>query len=164
MEKLYQFEGLCLWDRGGGVPAGAVPCSAPFAPLVITVRRDPAKSRGLYRIDDLRRLDAQDVRAALQPLPPQQAADDLAALVQAEGACVLNTVFARCWDVLRATRRRRDGFRVHLVGLGDVGGTVLQGLVLLGRDLTGIGIYDPNEAQCRRCCPPAGRSGCRRDF
>lgn len=152
MEKLYQFEGLCLWDRGGGVPAGAAPCSAPFAPLVITVRRDPAKSRGLYRIDDLRRLDAQDVRAALQPLPPQQAADDLAALVQAEGACVLNTVFARCWDVLRATRRRRDGFRVHLVGLGDVGGTVLQGLVLLGRDLTGIGIYDPNEAQCRRYC------------
>ena len=74
MEKLYQFEGLCLWDRGGGLPEGAAPCSAPFAPLVITVRRDPAKSRGLYRIDDLRRLDAQDVRAALQPLPPQQAA------------------------------------------------------------------------------------------
>ena len=95
MEKLYQFEGLCLWDRGGGLPEGAAPCSAPFAPLVITVRRDPAKSRGLYRIDDLRRLDAQDVRAALQPLPPQQAADDLAALVQAEGACVLNTAFAR---------------------------------------------------------------------
>ena len=38
------------------------------------------------------------------------------------------------------------------MGLGDVGGTVLQGLVLLGRDLTGIGIYDPNEAQCRRYC------------
>ena len=128
MEKLYQFEGLCLWDRGGGLPEGAAPCSAPFAPLVITVRRDPAKSRGLYRIDDLRRLDAQDVRAALQPLPPQQAADDLTALVQAEGACVLNTAFARCWDVLRATRRRRDGFRVHLVGLGDVGGTVAAGL------------------------------------
>ena len=102
-------------------------------------------------------------RSALQPLPPQQAADDLAALVQAEGACVLNTAFARCWDVLRATRRRRDGFRVHLVGLGDVGGTVLQGLVLLGRDLTGIGIYDPNEAQCRRYCLEIPRCwGCRR--
>ena len=37
-----------------------------------------------------------------------------------------------------------------LVGLGDVGGTLLLALKLLGRELGELRIYDPNAAQCRR--------------
>lgn len=146
----YRYADVCLCDCGGGVPAGALACDAPFAPLVFTVRRDPARSRGLYRINDLRRLEEAERPTLLQYLPSASAATPLAALVAAHGASVLNTAFDRCWDVLQATMRRQSAFRVHLVGLGDVGGTVLQGLVLLGHELTGIGIYDPNEALCRR--------------
>ena len=34
--------------------------------------------------------------------------------------------------------------------MGDVGSTVLTGLVLLGREIEEIRIFDPNEAACRR--------------
>ena len=47
---------------------------------------------------------------------------------------------------------KTQGFRVALVGLGDVGRTVLAGLVLLGGGLLReIAVYDPNEALCARC-------------
>ncbi len=40
--------------------------------------------------------------------------------------------------------------RVNIAGLGDVGGTLATALKLLGEDIGEIGIYDPNEALCRR--------------
>lgn len=41
--------------------------------------------------------------------------------------------------------------RVHIVAMGDVGGTLLIGLSLLGGDCIGeIGIYDFNQALCQR--------------
>lgn len=43
------------------------------------------------------------------------------------------------------------GSRINLVALGDVGGTVLMGLRLMGDDvIDSIGIFDLNEAQMRR--------------
>ena len=44
----------------------------------------------------------------------------------------------------------RKGLTLHLVGLGDVGGTLLTGLVLLGDMLDTIGVYDPDEKRCSR--------------
>ncbi len=45
----------------------------------------------------------------------------------------------------------RSGLTLHLVGLGDVGGALLTGLMLLGGDLVGtIGVFDPDEARCLR--------------
>ncbi len=40
---------------------------------------------------------------------------------------------------------------LHLVGLGDVGMTLLTGLKLLGTELSVIGVYDPDENRCKRC-------------
>lgn len=40
---------------------------------------------------------------------------------------------------------------LHLVGLGDVGVTLLTGLKLVGRELSDIGVYDPDENRCKRC-------------
>lgn len=40
--------------------------------------------------------------------------------------------------------------RLNVVGLGDVGGTLITALKLLGDGIAEIGIYDPNEALCRR--------------
>ena len=146
----YRYQDLCLCDRGGGLPEGAAAVETPFAPLVFTVRRDPLRSRGLYRIDRMSQLEEAETPALLQADAPAPA-DPLDAFLQTHGAAVLNTSFARCWDVLQATLHpKRDHFRVHLVGLGDVGGTVLLGLKLLGREIDRIGIYDPNEAVCQR--------------
>ena len=40
--------------------------------------------------------------------------------------------------------------RLNVVGLGDVGGTLVTALKLLGNEIKEIGVYDPNEALCRR--------------
>ena len=56
--------------------------------------------------------------------------------------------------------------RIHLAGLGDVGRNVALGLTLLGgEEVEHIGLYDLNEAQCKRmeielsqvAPPPGGR-------
>ncbi len=63
----------------------------------------------------------------------------------------------RIWDQAEGTALawlKRDGEerkRIHLAGLGDVGQNVALGLTLLGEEvIEGIGLYDLNEAQCRR--------------
>lgn len=64
---------------------------------------------------------------------------------------MLNTAFSAAFSVLeRWHRKRTQPLRVTLVGLGDVGGTLLLALKLLGRELGELRIYDPNAAQCRR--------------
>lgn len=56
-------------------------------------------------------------------------------------------IMTPCW--LKSTQTDRK--RIHVAGLGDVGGTLLIGLALTGgEDVEEIGIYDLNEKQCRR--------------
>lgn len=48
-------------------------------------------------------------------------------------------------------RAAQKSWRVHVVGLGDVGGMLLTGLRLLGRgDIRELGLYDPDPAKCQR--------------
>ena len=50
-----------------------------------------------------------------------------------------------------AACRDMGGKKVHIAGLGDVGRNVALGLVMDGGGIVGkIGLYDPNEKQCRR--------------
>ena len=64
----------------------------------------------------------------------------------------LNTAFPDAENRVRAFWEtiRKPKLRFTLVGLGDVGGTLLTALKLLGDEIAEIGIYDPNEALCRR--------------
>ena len=48
------------------------------------------------------------------------------------------------------THMTRPRKRLTVVGLGDVGGTLVTALKLLGDGIDEIGVYDPNEALCRR--------------
>ena len=144
--------GICYVSLGGAFPAGAVPVRHPSAPLVILIRRDPLYSRGFWAIDDLGQLTEPEGPAALLPQPtPADAPQDLQDFVKGHGAAVLNTAFPRgyefaeTWFAPRPTR-----LRLTLVGLGDVGGTVLTALKLLGREIESIQIFDYNENLCRR--------------
>ena len=149
--KYYRWNGFCLCDAGGGCPEGAAGTSEPFAPLLFTVRRNPGSSRGIYRIRSISELSEPEDVEILRISQAQNDCSALAELVEAEGACVVNTAFGRCFDQLHAIcSRKRNGLRVNLAGLGDVGGTVLTGLVLLGEELAEIGIYDPRQELCRR--------------
>ena len=107
------------------------------------VRRDPFASRSFFPVlseGDLKQ--PEDWRRLL----PAAGEDDPTAGI------ALNTAFPdverRAAAFLQTLRKPR--LRLTLVGLGDVGGTLLTALKLLGGELSEIGIYDPNTALCRR--------------
>ena len=144
--------GITYVSLGGSFPSGARPVRRPASPLVILVRRDPLRSRGFWAISCLGELTEPEGPAALLPVSaPADVPAELEAFVRANGASVLNTAFpggftyAEQWFA-----RSRRKWKVTLVGLGDVGGTVLTGLKLLGKNLSEIAVFDMNEAQCRR--------------
>ena len=148
--NLKKWNGFCLCAEADELfPQDAQPCAAAFAPLVFLVRRDPMKTRGLYRIGDLSELSEPETARCLTPATPD--AGVLADFVCEHGAGVLNVSFRNAFRVLQAWNApKREGLVLTLVGLGDVGGTALLGLKLLGHELAKIQIYDPNAAQCAR--------------
>ena len=143
------WKGFCLCDLGGGFPPEAARVNAPFAPLVFLVRRDPLKSRGCFAVGNTAQIMEPENACALLPNEAPAALPGVETFVRENGATVLNTAFARAFDHL-ARPQKKSGLTATLVGLGDVGGTLLIALKLLGRDLSRIAIYDPNEALCRR--------------
>lgn len=146
----YLKNGICYASLGGAIPAGAVEACGPSAPLVLTVSRNPESSRGFWAIRDLVELDEAEGPAALLPVEPG-GGSKLADFVRANGASVLNTGFpggfayAEHWLGPKPAK-----LKLTLVGLGDVGGTVLMALKLLGREIERIQIFDFNEKQCQR--------------
>lgn len=143
------WKGFCLCDLGGGFPPEAARVNAPFAPLVFLVRRDPLKSRGCFAVGNTAQIMEPENACALLPNEAPAALPGVETFARENGATVLNTAFARAFDHL-ARPRKKSGLTATLVGLGDVGGTLLIALKLLGRELSRIAIYDPNEALCRR--------------
>lgn len=147
---LKRWNDICLWSEEDLFPADAVPTEELFAPLVILVRRDGLKSRGLWAVRALEEVYEAEGVNCLTPLAAAETGE-LADFVLRHGACVANVTFSRVFDVLSAfLMPKRENLRVTLVGLGDVGGTVLTGLKLLGREIGEIAVFDPNEAMCRR--------------
>lgn len=130
------WHGFCLAGSPETLPPGAQPAETPFAPLVFLTRRDPMRARGWFAITQLAQLwEGEDLspltpcRAAL----PQDLPSGLEDFVSRHGATVVNLAFARALRRLEDWRTpKAQDFRVALVGLGDVGRTVLAGLVLLG--------------------------------
>ncbi len=142
-----KFGKYCLAGTGD-FPRSATEVDKPFSPLVILTRQDPLWSRSLYPIRHLGELGQESVEALL-PAPQEQGL--LADFVEQHGAAVLNTAFPKCFETLELFQNgKKQGFVLTLVGLGDVGGTVLQGLKLLGTEISRIQIFDPNESACRR--------------
>lgn len=148
------WHGFCLCGEETDFPGDAQPVSAPFAPLVFLVRRDPMTHRGFFCIHQLEELTEAEGVGCLCPCEaslPEQIPKGLSDFVREHGAGVLNLSFQNSLSWLRAhANPKRTGFKITLVGLGDVGGTVLTGLKLLGQELDEIAIFDPNKAQCAR--------------
>ncbi len=149
--RFKRWNDICLCGEESLFPADAVSVEHPFVPLVFLVRRDGENSRGLYAVTALAEVEeAESVRClALRCESGEET--ELSRFVTEHGATVLNTAFKSAFSVLRRyLQPKRSGYRVTLVGLGDVGGTVLTGLKLLGHEIDEIAIYDPNMALCSR--------------
>lgn len=141
------YKSYCLaCPAGFDAPGQTV--DAPFSPLVLLRPDAPLTSRCVMPVSDLGEL-RQTGAEALTPAPEETGA--LAEFVRKQGAIVLNPSFPLCWEVLdHFSAAPRHGLRVTLLGLGDVGATVLMGLKLLGYELDEIRIFDLNEAACHR--------------
>ena len=110
-----------------------------------SVARDPFASRAFFPVRYKEDLTASEGYARLF------AGTDQENPLPAPGMA-LNTAFPEVENRVRAflETMRKPRLRLTLVGLGDVGGTLLTALKLLGDDISEIGIYDPNEALCKR--------------
>ena len=148
---LKQWNNICLWSEENLFPADAVDTKGLFAPLVLLVRRDGLTGRGIWAVNSLAEVDEVEGVRCLTPCRTATEESELARFVAENGATVANVTFARLFDVLpKFLFPKKTGLHVTLVGLGDVGGTVLTGLKLLGREIEEIAVFDPNEAMCRR--------------
>lgn len=147
--ELKRWNSFCLCGCGGQFPAGASETDELFSPLVLLVNRDPQCSRGWFAIQSVGELAEPEDVGCLLPTRRREVPDALHSFLAAHGATVLNTAFANAFDFLSAPKPK-TGLRATLVGLGDVGGTLLTALKLLGTELSELRIFDPNEALCRR--------------
>lgn len=151
MIAYYESNGVCFGDLGGRLPQGAQPVQAPFSPLVFLVDRDPLRSRGIFAVRTPGEVLEEEGPSLLLPAPVGTLDPAADAIIARDGACVLNTAFVRCFDVLEAfLHPKTTGLRVTVAGLGDVGGTVLTGLTLLGNCISEIGVFDFYEPLTRR--------------
>ena len=154
MEKRYgKWKKFCLWGDPALFPEGTVFTDAPFDPLVCLTEQDPETSRGLWRAADVSDTEEEEGVGLLEKKDPAVSG------FSGRGFTILNTAFSRAFDYLESHDRifREDSgegekpkLRVNLVGLGDVGGTVLTALKLLGKEIGSIGIHDYYETQCAR--------------
>lgn len=153
MIPCYIWRGICCADLGGRLPEGAVPVNTPFDPLVLLVHRDPLHSRGIYAVTTPAEVMEPEGPGLLLPPPTGCLDPDLDPVILAHGATVLNTSFDRCFDLLeRFLHPKTTGLRLTVAGLGDVGGTVLTGLTLLGDCIEEIGVFDFYEPLIHRYC------------
>ena len=112
---------------------------------IYRMEKDPFLSRAFFPVrcaDDL--TTAEGYQRLFAPAGPAE-------LLPAPGMA-LNTAFPDVENRVRAFLEtiRKPKLRLTMVGLGDVGGTLLTALKLLGDEIAEIGIYDPNEALCKR--------------
>lgn len=131
-QSYYKYKNLCLLPQGGALPQGAEPTEAPFDPIVELVDLDP-RTHGALRVlegpEDWTCLGRENVPGRLQ----------------------VNTAFPEALDKLPSLLKMPAHLKLTLVGLGDVGGTLLTALKLLGGQLIDeIAVYDPYEPLGRR--------------
>lgn len=140
----------------------------PELPFPAAERRVPAVfltvgpvTRAAWRVTDKRRLAVPaDVRW-LDPDrlgPPPEASPEVLSAIQNGTLTAVNLRHPRWRDALSFTAPSGGKKRVHLLAVGDVGGTLLTALKLLGGDvISAIGICDLNEVAVARWTAEMGQ-------
>ena len=131
------------------LPGLPFPPAEAGRPALFLTQRDPLRSRAIWRVTDGRQLTAEEsvlwldsgrISPEMPQLPP-----DVAAAIQAGTLTGVNLSHPRWRDALEFAAPKTGRKRVHLLAVGDVGGTLLTALKLMGRnDISHIGICDLN--------------------
>lgn len=150
--NFYEVNGRRAASFQPGLPFPAAECGTPE---LFLLRRDPNGGPAVFRPSHPNQLAASTVDVRwLSPddLPPVPALPEPVRGALAEGRLTaVNLDHPRWQDALTFTAPMPPKKRVHLLAVGDVGGTLLTALKLLGGDcVSTIGIYDLNEAAVTR--------------
>lgn len=151
------------YDLHGRLAASALP-ELPFAPAaagapaLFLTERAPAAPVCL-RAADPRLLTAETADVSwLDPRRITAAAPELSGAIQAGTLQAVNIRHPRWRDALAFSAPKPGKKRVHLLAVGDVGGTALTALKLLGGDcIETIGICDLNESTVARWTAEMGQ-------
>lgn len=155
----YSVEGILAASVLPGLP---FPAAEAGAPSLFLLERDICASRTAFRVTDPRQLTAEhedvswldsDRMGAVPELP-----EPVLSAIRAGTLTAVNVRHPRWREALAFCRPSPGKKRVHLLAVGDVGGTLLTALKLLGGDcISAIGICDLNEKTVARWTAEMGQ-------
>ena len=141
----YRYEGhtLCAWDALPYERIGALPGEGE---IIFLFAREMLAGRETFPVTDAALLMEKEGVETLDASAPGPAIPaELEEAIRTGRVRAVNRLHPR-WQELLSPPSRRGKYRVNLLGLGDVGSTLLQGLRLLGGDIiASIGICDLRE-------------------
>ena len=138
------------------------PSAEAGIPKLFLLNRDPAQGPAVFRATHANQLFAETVDVTWLDPNRMTSASELPQTVQtALGVGTLTAVnlrHPRWQDALQFTAPKAGKKRVHLLAVGDVGGTLLTALKLLGGDcISTVGICDLNENTVARWTAEMGQ-------
>ena len=125
------------------------PAAEAGVPGLFLLNREPEQGPAVFRPSHVNQLAAETVDVSWlapdrMPAPPELP-QPVGAALEAGTLTAVNLHHPRWRDALRFTAGKPGKKRVHLLAVGDVGGTLLTALKLLGGDcVSAIGICDLN--------------------
>ena len=148
--NFYRYNGytLCSWDA---LPYEKIDTLPAAGEVIFLFRRPLLSGRESYPVTDAALLTERESVDTLNASAPAPAIpSELAEAVRAGRVRAVNGQHPR-WQELLSPQTKKEKYRVNLLGLGDVGSTLLMGLRLLGGDvLSSIGLCDLRENVPRR--------------
>lgn len=143
--NFYRYNGytLCSWDA---LPYEKIDTLPAAGEVIFLFRRPLLSGRESYPVTDAALLTERESVDTLNASAPAPAIpSELAEAVRAGRVRAVNGQHPR-WQELLSPLHKKEKYRVNLLGLGDVGSTLLMGLRLLGGDvLSSIGLCDLRE-------------------
>ena len=141
----YRYEGhtLCAWDA---LPYERIDALPGEGEIIFLFAREMLTGREIFPVTDAALLtDKEGVETLDASAPGPAIPPELEEAIRAGRVRAVNRLHPR-WQELLSPLPRKEKYRVNLLGLGDVGSTLLQGLRLLGGDvISSIGICDLRE-------------------
>lgn len=144
------------------LPGLSFPAAHAGVPSLFLLDRDCQAARTAFRVTDSRQLTAAG--DGVDWLDPRRMGDepelpeDIISAIQAGTLTAVNLRHPRWREALSFCRPPAEKKRIHLLAVGDVGGTLLTALKLLGGDCVSvIGICDLNENTVARWTAEMGQ-------
>ena len=141
----YRYKGhtLCAWDALPYEKTDALPAEGE---ILFLFAREMLTGRETFPVTDAAMLtDREGVESLDASAPAPAIPPELEKAIRAGRVRGVNRLHSR-WEELLAPLPEKKKYRVNLLGLGDVGSTLLQGLRLLGGDvISSMGICDLRE-------------------